>query len=941
MKYKLQIKRCMSRKTGLPLAATALLLLSQGCNPAQDAKDISTEKQVEELLLNPHMAVAMQRASEHLLALRFTLGLDNNAGFLPRSAVVDEFGLTHMRYDQTYRGIKVFEGDVIVELSANQTPTSLIQALQPGIQISTEPSLSETQALGIAHGDLQPQGPYAESPTIERVIYPMIVERERANRLRGQQGELNAEDIERTVERYALAYHVHTALENGPLETKHTDYIIDATSGAILKKWSTLYTAAATGTGLSAYSGTVSLGTNSLSGGNFELRDVMRSMNIATYNLNHGTSGTGSVFTDSDNSWGDGKNYNSGSSTTSANGQTAGVDAHYGTERTFDYYLNVHGRNGIDGSGKATYNRVHYSSNFDNAFWDDSCFCMTYGDGSSFKVLTSIDVAGHEMTHGVTSRTAKLTYSGESGGLNEAMSDIHGTMVEFYARSGSGSNIGDAGGNWTIGEQLTSTPLRYMYKPSKDGSSKDAWSSTLGRLDVHFSSGPMNRAFYFLSQGANKSASSDYYSSYLPGGMAGIGNDKAARIAFRALAAKMTASTNYAGARTAFLAAATDLYGANSPEYAAVQNAFAAINVGTPASGGGGDTTAPTTSLTAPIAGSTLSGTVNVLANAMDNVAVTKVEFYAGTTLVGSSTASPYSIAWNTTAVADGAYVLTSKAYDAAGNVGTSAPISVTVKNGGGGGGDTTAPTTSLTAPTAGSTLSGTVNVSANAMDNVAVTKVEFYAGTTLVGSSTASPYSIAWNTTAVADGAYVLTSKAYDAAGNIGTSAPISVTVKNGGGSCENQSQLLTNPGFESGETGWTATAEVIGNSGQAPPHSGSWVAWLGGYGTAHSDFLYQDVTIPADACTAKLSFWLLIDTNEFGSSVYDRLRVTVQDTSGTVLATLANYSNVNAGPYAQKTFDLSAYKGRTIRVSFKAVEDKYVPTSFLIDDAAVDITR
>src|ERR1043165_8459586 len=116
---------------------------------------------------------------------------------------------------------------------------------------------------------------------------------------------------------------------------------------------------------------------------------------------------------------------------------------------------------------------------------------MTYGDGdgTTFSPLTAIDVAGHEMTHGVTSRTAGLVYSGESGGLNEATSDIHGTMVEFYSRGGSGSTIGNTGGTWTIGEQLATNPLRWMYKPSKDGASADAWYSGVGNLDVHYSRG--------------------------------------------------------------------------------------------------------------------------------------------------------------------------------------------------------------------------------------------------------------------------------------------------------------------------------------------------------------------------------------------------------------------------------------------------------------------
>jgi Zn-dependent metalloprotease len=122
---------------------------------------------------------------------------------------------------------------------------------------------------------------------------------------------------------------------------------------------------------------------------------------------------------------------------------------------------------------------------------------MTFGDGTYFKTLTSLDVVGHELVHGVTASTAGLVYAGEPGGLNESMSDIFGTMIEFYKRGGGGSTIGNVGGNWTLGEQLHVKPLRYLTKPSNDGKSRDAWSSDLYQLDVHYSSGPMNRGFTF------------------------------------------------------------------------------------------------------------------------------------------------------------------------------------------------------------------------------------------------------------------------------------------------------------------------------------------------------------------------------------------------------------------------------------------------------------
>ena len=498
-------------------------------------------------------------ARGHLASRVYDLGLDRKHDFALKNVHADADGQYDVRVHQTFNGVRVFEGEAIVHFKDGRTLGST-EALVRGLNLQVAPSISATEALAAAHAELAPKGAYALPPSAELVIANIETENRRGFK----------------VTRPTLVYHVHTELENGADETRHTDYFVNAHSGEIVESWDSLRTAGATGTGNSQYSGNVSLNTNSITGG-YELRDVARGMNYATYNLNHATSGTGTIYTDADNGWGDGANYVEGSSTTAANGQTAGVDAHFGVGATYDYYKNVLGRNGIDGAGTATYSRVHYSNSYDNAFWSDSCFCMTYGDGNSFKTLTAIDVAGHEMSHGVCARTANLTYRGESGGLNEANSDIHGTMVEFYSRGGSGTSIGNTGGNWTIGEQLATKPLRYMYKPSLDGASKDAWSSTLKRLDVHYSSGPANRMFYFLSQGTG---TGNYASSYLPGGMTGIGNDKAARIWYKAMVSYMTSSTTYAGAKTACLNACVALgYPSGSPEYTAVVNAFKAINV--------------------------------------------------------------------------------------------------------------------------------------------------------------------------------------------------------------------------------------------------------------------------------------------------------------------------------------------------------------------------
>jgi len=193
------------------------------------------------------------------------------------------------------------------------------------------------------------------------------------------------------------------------------------------------------------------------------------------------------------------------------------------------------------------------------------------------------------------------------------------------------------------------------------------------------------------------------------------------------------------------------------------------------------DTTPPAVGITAPTNGATVSGTISVSATASDDVGVTKVEFYQGSTLLQTVTSGPYSINWDTTTVADAAYLVTAKAYDAAGNSTTSTAVSVTVSNAPPPPPpDTTPPAVSMTAPTNGATVSGTIPISATASDDVGVTKVEFYQGSTLLQTVTSGLYSINWDTTTVADAAYLLTAKAFDAAGNSTTSTAVSVTVSN-----------------------------------------------------------------------------------------------------------------------------------------------------------------
>ncbi len=186
------------------------------------------------------------------------------------------------------------------------------------------------------------------------------------------------------------------------------------------------------------------------------------------------------------------------------------------------------------------------------------------------------------------------------------------------------------------------------------------------------------------------------------------------------------------------------------------------------------DFTPPAVTLTAPAEGATVSGTITLTAAASDDRAMARVAFFAGTTQVGTDNTAPYSFSYNTRGLPNGAKALTARAYDAAGNVGTSAPVDVIFEN------DFTPPTVTLTSPSAGETLTGTVTLTATASDDRAVARVAFFAGTTQVGTDNTAPYAFSYNTRSLPNGAKALTAKAYDAVGNVGTSAPVNVTFAN-----------------------------------------------------------------------------------------------------------------------------------------------------------------
>ncbi|MCL6734220.1 M4 family metallopeptidase [Streptomyces neyagawaensis] len=535
-----------SRRATAGLATTATLLAGV-LSPAADAAE------------RPSRAAALDNAATALADQAASLGLTSAQETSVRDVIVDKDGAQHVRYDRTYRRLPVLGGDFVVHMAPDGTYRSADRAARAEISLpSTTPKVSASRAADLGVNALRAANPGDTLEQLKQVkAKPELV----VDALHG-------------VPRLAWRTEV-TGLDSLGNPVART-LLTDAHTGARIDAWDTMESA--TGDGKSLYSGTVTLETT-LSGSAYQLKDPTRG-NTYTADAADKTDActddtcNGRLVTDDDNHWGTG---------TTADRSTVAVDAQYGSDMTWDYYKDVHGRNGIGDDGKGSYNRVHYGNKLSNAFWNDACFCMTYGDGNGihFGPMVGLDVAAHEMSHGVTSRTARLVYSGESGGLNEATSDIFGTLVEFYA--GNAQDTGD----YLIGEKVVRSglgrdALRFMDRPSKDGGSADYWSSSVGTISVHYSSGVANHFAYLLAEGSGtKTINGVTYDSptYNRSTVTGIGRAKLGAIWYRALTVYMTSSTNYAGARTATLNAARDLYGAGSTEYNAVAAAWSAVNV--------------------------------------------------------------------------------------------------------------------------------------------------------------------------------------------------------------------------------------------------------------------------------------------------------------------------------------------------------------------------
>jgi Zn-dependent metalloprotease len=548
------------------LAVAAALLTAPAASasptsavPAQPAKSQAAGNSAftqDDFTTNPSAGTRKQAiadARKALTAHKSAGHVKSADAFTPRTVVVAKNGAADVRFDRTFHGLPVYGGDLVVHLKPGGSYRAL-NAATPAASVSTSPKVAASAAAGTSRAQLH--------GTVASVGKPHL-----AVWATGRSSQLVWETVVHGVraDQTPSVLHVLVDAVKGKVVTQRDE--IETLLSPAQQKAAEARSAVAPlvgGTGNSIYSGSVPIDLTQ-SGSTYSMKDPSHGNGFTT-NLNHATSGTGTTFSNSTGTFGNGTNSDAAS---------AGVDAHYGAAETFDYYKNTHGRNGIFGNGAGVPSRTHYGNAYVNAFWDGTQ--MTYGDGSgNSKPLVEIDVAGHEMSHGVSGALTGWDETGETGGMNEGTSDIFGTMVEFYA-----NNAKDTP-DYTMGELINingnNTPLRYMYQPSLDGASPNCWTSANGSLDPHYSMGPLNHWFFLLAVG---SGNHGYGNSPTCNSstVTGVGNDKAGKIWYRALASYASSSENYARARTDSLKAAADLYGTHCTEYNTVNAAWAAVSV--------------------------------------------------------------------------------------------------------------------------------------------------------------------------------------------------------------------------------------------------------------------------------------------------------------------------------------------------------------------------
>jgi bacillolysin len=440
----------------------------------------------------------------------------------------DELQMTHVRLQQMVRGIRVLGAELMAHYDSTGALRVIDSTYVPDVDaLDVNPALTVAQAVdsALAHA--------------------------RANGLVGAEAATNEPEL--VVAQTNIAHLGYTLEVLG--DGARRIYVIDARTGDVLKTYNALQSV--TGTGNSSRNVSRSIEVTQ-EGGRYVLKDTTRGQGVWTYTAGGAQAVPGSLVASTAlTSW-----------DTSGSGRGAAVDAHFFAAKVYDYYKDKHGRAGINNSNMKMVSTVHYGQAYPNAFWDVDHMAYGDGDGSSKPFSAALDVVGHEFTHGVTQFESGLVYEGQSGALNEAMSDIFGSIIEHNVNP-------NAVNNWIMGEDLElAGAIRNMKTPGADNQPDNMSrfvNTTQDDGGVHINSGIINNAAYLMTMGGNNPTSNVKVER-------GIGWDKMAALFYRANTQILMQSSNFAAMATAAKTAATDLNFTDN-EKKIVECAFKAVGI--------------------------------------------------------------------------------------------------------------------------------------------------------------------------------------------------------------------------------------------------------------------------------------------------------------------------------------------------------------------------
>jgi vibriolysin len=500
------------------------------------------------------LELAETLAYDHLMRSRRIDGIEE---LWTDKVEVDDLATAHVKIAQTLQGVEVLGGETIVHLKPNGSVSYVSDSLVRDLDIDFDAvEYGEQDAIELAVEATGGWDDVTNEPSARLVVT-------------------------RHKDRDHLVWAVSIERMDGSERSAMPIVHLDVQTGEVVFTVDELQTV---GSAETAYNGSIQFETRQRSG-QHELHGTGFGSRYATWSYGNAIREPGTSF--------DRSQMMAIRSTTGTFTDQAAVDAHWGTEQTFAFLDLMHDWEGFDGNGGPRYKDstmtvvVHYGTNYKNAFWNGRQITFGDGDGNQRGHYASLDVVAHEIGHAVIRNSANLVYKDESGALNEAWADILGARVESWVE---GAVTDDT---WRIGEDIV-TPngsstdaMRHMNDPTAAGSSRDHYSTrytgTADKGGVHWNSGIANLAFYLTVEGGSHPKPSKSVTT-----VDGIGMEKAGRIYWRALHSYMTSTTDFAGARTATLQAAADLYGQGSAEYAAVGNGWAEVGVGLPIAAPGG-----------------------------------------------------------------------------------------------------------------------------------------------------------------------------------------------------------------------------------------------------------------------------------------------------------------------------------------------------------------